>query len=93
MFLIFSIVLHLLNKGWKLSNLVLLATTPRLIHVVLCAFVKALEKAIYSKEVDDIRVQNMKSMLKSVGITSYEDDVIPMLIEFKNGIACFISPK
>ncbi|CBK21194.2 uncharacterized protein [Blastocystis hominis] len=42
------------------------------------------QKAIYSKKDEDPRVQYMKSLLKNVGITSYEDDVIPMLIEFKN---------
>ena len=35
----------------------------------------------------------MKSLLKNVGITSYEDDVIPMLIEFKNGTMRYDSPN
>ena len=35
----------------------------------------------------------MKGLLKNVGISSYEDDVIPMLIEFKNGTVCCNSPS
>ena len=76
-----------------MSKLGLSMTILHLIHVALLASVSPVEKAIYSKKDENPIVQYMKGLLKNVGITSYEDDVIPMLIEFKNGTVCCNSPS
>lgn len=40
----------------------------------------------FKKEEENHQIEEFKELLKSMGITSYEENIIPMLIEFVSGM-------
>ena len=47
---------------------------------------------MYKHEEANQQVESMKKILKKMDVTSYEDNVIPLLIQFRNGVAfCRVS--
>lgn len=49
---------------------------------------------MYKHEEANQQVEAMKKILKKMDVTSYEDNVIPLLIQFRNGVTfCKVSSR